>query len=77
MDNRKPWTYRGCRVVPCTGEPRYFGVPKWKEGSTQYRTRWWKVRFLDGPRYSWSLCGTKAECRTYIDRKYTYGTPKP
>ena len=63
--NKKQWTYESCTIEPECGEPRYFGSPKWYEGCTQYRTRWWRIWFPDK---TWVLSGTKESCRAYIDK---------
>jgi len=63
---RQPWTYRGCTITPETGDIRYFGHRDYTPGSRLplYRTTWWKVTFPDN---TWIYCGTKDDCRDYID----------
>lgn len=66
VDDRRVWTYRGCRVEPIIAKSRYFGHPRFVPDSrcVQYRTKFWRVNFPD---QTWTFCGTKDECRDYID----------
>ena len=65
-DKRKVWQYRGCTIQPQKGSPKYFGCANFvpDSGCTQYRTLWWKIDFPDN---TWVLCGTKNDCRAYVD----------
>lgn len=65
MDTRKPWSYRGCQILPEVGEPRYFGSPNWPHPNTQYKTRWWKIVFPD---QTWTLAGYISTAKDCIDR---------
>lgn len=63
-DKRLNWEYDGCKIVPINcqpawgkcGEPIHFGGA--------YRNLYWRIEFPDE---SWVHCGTKADCRSYID----------
>ena len=66
VDGRLAWEYRGCKITPVIGEPKYFGSANFQPNmrNVQYRKRYWEVCFPDG---SWIFCATKDDCRAYID----------
>ena len=65
-DKRNIWNYRGCVIVPIDCQPQPYGkVAEYEEfGDGRVRRRYWRVEFPDG---TWIKCGTKEDCREYID----------
>lgn len=65
-NNRKPWQYHGCEIVPQEGEARYFGHPHFQPnaGFPLYYTKWWRINFPNGTHI---LSATKESCMEYID----------
>lgn len=57
------WTYRGCLIgIETLPDPILIGCNR---GVNRYLKSFWRIVFPDG---TWIRCGTKQQCRSYIDR---------
>ncbi len=72
IDKRLIWHYKGCTIVPVACH-RYANWGKEAEAidfGYGPRSRYWRIDFLDK---TCVHCGTKEECRKYIQKMGTEG----
>ncbi len=63
-DKRLNWEYRECKINPVHCYCSWGQCATPIDFGNAYRTRYWLINFPDD---TWIHCGTKAECREYID----------